>query len=98
MLSWFDAREAKQFGESLAKLFVNRVPPDLMLKDKTVAKSVDKVMAEMTVQIERFRQSHQLNVYKRAQLGNAFKWTLQEAGFSSAYVDELTKWTMLQIC
>jgi len=31
-------------------------------------------------------------LYKKAQLGNLFKWRLLEAGVDSAYVDGLTDW------
>jgi hypothetical protein len=36
-------------------------------------------------------------VYKTAQLGSSFKWTLNDAGYDPVYVDELTKWLLTKL-
>lgn len=97
MLSWFDAREAKEFGASLACFFIERMPPDAEMGEKAFTLKADKVLAKMAGQVLRFRQRGKLNSYKKAQLGNAFKWTLLEAGFSASYTEKLTKWLVLQV-
>lgn len=97
ILSWFDASEAKTFGNSLAIFFVERVPPTLQIADKAFAQKADKVLNKMTTQVVKFKHEHKLNAYKKAQLGNAFKWTLKDAGVSSEYVNKLTQWLMMHI-
>lgn len=97
MFSWFDAREAKAFGASLAGFFIERMPLDTNTSEKAFAQKAEKVLVKMGVQILQFGQKHKLNPYKKAQLGNVFKWTLRDAGFSSAYADKLTQWLMLQL-
>lgn len=97
ILSWFDASEAKKFGESLAHFFLERVPVSGKMGEKAFAQKTDKVLLKMDGQIARFKQENKLNTYKKAQLGNAFKWALRDAGVSSDYADELTRWLMLQI-
>ena len=42
-----------------------------------------------------FKREHKLNIYKEAQLGNAFKWSLTDAGYDSKYADQLTKELMV---
>jgi hypothetical protein len=51
----------------------------------------------MAEQIARFKQQQKLNTYKKAQLGNAFKWALIDASIEPEYADKLTQWLMLQI-
>ncbi|MES2536578.1 MAG: hypothetical protein V4632_11970 [Pseudomonadota bacterium] len=95
-LTWFDAREAKIFGASLATFFIDRLPLDAPgKKAKSMAKK-QEVLNKMFLQIVRFNAEHKLNVYKKAQLGNTFKWTLKEAGYDPAFVDQLTKELMVK--
>lgn len=97
LLSWFDAAESKKFGTTLAQFVIEKIPKASHKSDKEFARKVDYSLEKMTVQIVQFKQQHQLNTYKKAQLGNAFKWTLLDAGFSADYVDELTKWLLQKI-
>jgi len=96
-IAWFDARDAKAFGELLAVFFIERVPHDDKIKEKKFALKTQKVLNNMQRQVLRFRAEHRLNVYKKAQIGNTFKWRLREAGFDSAYVEKITEWLMLQV-
>ena len=97
ILSWFDASEAKKFGNSLAIFFVDRIPPASQIADKAFAQKTDKVLSKMTTQIVKFKLEHKLNAYKKAQLGNAFKWALKDAGVSTEYVNKLTQWLMMHV-
>jgi len=97
ILSWFDAREAKTFGESLARYFLEGMPPANQIGDKAFAQKSTKLLGKMADQIYHFKRQHKLNTYKKAQLGNAFKWKLKDAGVSSDYTDELTKWLIRHI-
>lgn len=90
LLSWFDATEAKDFGESLAQFYMARVASDESGTTKKAAKKHKEVLEKLFQQMARFKREHKLNIYKTAQLGNAFKWTLKDAGYDPAYVDQLT--------
>ncbi|SFV01907.1 hypothetical protein SAMN05216350_11387 [Polaromonas sp. YR568] len=94
ILSWFDAAEAKKFGASLAQFFLERIPKASEKGDKEFSKKVDHVLEKMIVQIVQFKQQHKLNTYKKAQLGNVFKWALLDANVPADYADEITKWLM----
>ena len=97
-LKWFDAEAAKTFGTSLAVLFIEKIPVDESgVDDKLFARKTKKTLAAMTTKITEFRNNNPLNVYKRAQLGNAFKWKLKEAGYAAHYVYELTLWVVKQL-
>lgn len=96
-LSWFDASEAKAFGVSLAHFYMERIPSDT---SGGTAKALDKkpeVVSKMLQQLLKFKLEHELNIYKKAQLGNAFKWALKDAGYDPGFVDQLTKDLMLKL-
>ena len=97
IFSWLSAKDEKAFGESLARFFAERIPADSDLKAKKFATRAQQVLSSMSLLVDKFKQDHKLNVFKKAQLGNAFKWTLRDAGYDQAYVDELTEWLMLRI-
>ena len=97
VLSWFDAGKAKEFGVSLALFFTERIPSTSQKSDKVFEQKADKILNQMADQVVRFKREEKLNAYKKAQLGNAFKWALRDAGFAPEYTDKLTKWLMLQI-
>lgn len=92
IFSWFDASEAKKFGSELAKFFLERVPRAVDKTDKQFAQKVDAALAKMLGQIVQFKREHALNMYKKAQLANEFKWTLLDAGIPADYADDITKW------
>jgi len=96
VLSWFDASEAKAFGISLAHFYIERIPPgDSGGENKSIAKR-QEVINKLFQQMARFKLEHKLNIYKKAQMGNAFKWVLKDAGYDYVFVDILTKDLMLK--
>ena len=97
MLSWLDAKQAQEFGTSLARFFMEKLPLGFDAKEKKFAGKAQHVLQKMGQQAEDFKRDHKLNTYKKAKLGNAFKWTLKDAGYDPVYVDELTEWLMLRL-
>ena len=61
------------------------------------ASKTTAALDKMSLRVEQFKASNRLNTYKKAQLGNAFKWALREAGYDKAYIDRLTEWLVLRI-
>jgi hypothetical protein len=95
MFSWLDAREAQEFGMTLAKFFMERIPMDEPGKKAKSLEKKQEVVQKMVQQIQIFRIDHKMNLYKKAKLANAFKWALLDAHYPSEFVDELT--TMLLV-
>jgi hypothetical protein len=98
-LNWFDAAKVKEFGTSLAAFFIEKLPVDSSQKidDDHFARKSKKVLTSMATQVEAFKKDNSLNIYKRAQLSNSFKWKLKEAGYASEYINELTMWLVRQL-
>lgn len=98
VLKWFDAREATAFGERLAQLLIERTPDaSSAVGERMKSKKHIAMLHQLEQQVTRFRTEHTLNAYKKAQLGNKFKWTLKDRGYDATYVDELTNWLMLKL-
>lgn len=97
LIAWFDARKPKEFGTSLAKIFIEKIPAEKQLNEKVFAAKAKKALEQATIQTVAFKRENNLNIYKKAQMGNAFKWALKEADFDAEYIDKLTKWLMLQM-
>ncbi|MBC3920897.1 hypothetical protein H8L32_25760 [Undibacterium sp. CY18W] len=97
MISWFSAKEAKDFGLQLAEFVVAQMPTELAAKkDKTFKKRI-KILQQLEQKIHNFKLEHRLNIYKKAQFGNVFKWHLLEQGFDKEVVEELTNIVMKEI-
>ena len=97
VISWFDAKEAEEFGKSLAQFIIERIP---LSKDKTKSKALSKqleVVDKLYVQIDQFKSNHKLNVYKKAKLGSAFKFELMNAGYEIDFINKLTKGLMKKL-
>ncbi len=98
ILSWFDAKEAKAFGLEMADFYIARVKKNSDgLREKFVEKKQRELLAKIAQKIVAFKSTHSLNIYKKAQVGNVFKWRMADAGFDQAYVDELTSWITRQL-
>lgn len=97
VLNWFDASESKNFATQLAQSFMEKdaqEQPDS--KKKSVLKK-QKLLNTVFQEVGNFKRAHSLNIYKKAQFANTFKWALKEAGYEDAYIDELVREIMLRI-
>ena len=83
----------------MAHFYITRIPPDAVLKEKgkQIAVKAKQAMEQMADQITLFKKQNTLNIYKVAQMGNAFKWTLKDAGYAESYVDKLTQWFIVSV-
>ena len=97
MLSWFDAREASRFGTTLAEMLIERTPAEGAVGRRLLTKKHEAMLHQLEQQVTRFKAQHKLNAYKKAQLGNKFKWTLKDKGYDAAYIDQVTNWLMFKL-
>ena len=93
----FNAREASDFGERLANLLIERTPSEGALGKGRVTKKHEAMLHQLEQQVTRFKAEHKLNTYKKAKLGNRFKWVLREKGYDAEYVDQVTNWLMFKL-
>jgi hypothetical protein len=97
MFGWFNAKRAEEFGASLAKFFIEKMPADKQISDVKFAAKTEYLLIKMSAQIEAFKREEKLNVYKTAKLGNAFKWTLKDAKIDDALSAKLVEWLVANL-
>ena len=92
ILGFFDTRELEQFAAGLAADLGRRFPPASESRTDPGAQHQIKVILEgLAARAIRYHEQNKLGVYKKAKLGNVFKWKLKELGYSAEFVERATK-------
>ena len=91
IFEWFETGEIDKFARSIAAQLIERAPPSSLtaMTKKTVGGLKHSHHAVFS-QAQKFAFSHRLNFYKRARLGNSFRWALRDAGYPPEFVDAWT--------
>lgn len=98
VFGWLSSKEEVQFGEELAQFFIERIPPAHADGERGVSdKKRQEVIPKMLAKVHAFKVDRTLNVYKKARLGNAFKWKLLDAGYDADWVNEMTKEVLVKL-
>jgi hypothetical protein len=87
------SKNLDEFAKQLAASVAKRYPPALdKAKEKKVSVNrITKVLEDTFVKAVEFDREHKLGVYKRARLGNSFKWELKELGYSDKFIEVATE-------
>src|ERR1700704_4368866 len=92
ILKVFDTRELEEFATALAMDLGRRFPPASEARTDPGAEHQIKVILEgLTARAVRYHEQHKLGVYKKAKLGNVFRWKLTELGYSNEFAERATK-------
>ena len=92
LLKAFDTRELADFATQLALDMNRRFPPASEARTDAGAKHQLKVILDgLTARAVRYHAENKLGVYKKAKLGNVFRWKLTELGYSPEFVERATK-------
>lgn len=87
-----DTSGLEEFAKALASDLARRFPPSSEARTDPGAKHQIKVIFEgLGARAIRYHAEHKLGIYKKAKLGNVFKWTLKEIGYSDAFAERATK-------
>ena len=80
---------AKQLAEEVAKQY----PPALDKGgERTLSeKRLTRILEDVCNQPAEFKNQHKLGVYKKARLGNTFRWELEELGYSKRFIETATE-------
>lgn len=87
------SKDIDEFAKSLAASVAKRYPPALdKAKDRKVSVNrITKVLEDTFNKAVEFDRTNKLGIYKRARLGNTFKWELKELGYSDKFVEVATE-------
>ena len=84
--------DLEQFATGLANDLGRRFPPVSEKRTDPGAKHQIKVILEgLGARAVRYQGEHKLGIYKKAKLGNVFKWKLRELGYSEDFAERATK-------
>ncbi|MGE5522564.1 MAG: hypothetical protein ACM3SS_02535 [Rhodospirillaceae bacterium] len=86
-------KDVDTFAKTLALDLAKRYPPALDKggERKLSQKRLTTILEETFTKAVNFKNEHKLGVYKKARLGNTFRWQLQELGYSEKFVETATE-------
>ena len=92
-------RQVDEFARSLAQELAKRYPPalDQGSERKLSQKRLTTILEETLRKATDFQGRHKLGVYKKARLGNTFRWELKELGYSDKFVEIATEGLVVYI-
>ncbi len=87
------SKEIDAFAKDLAQTIAKRYPPslDATPEKRISANRITKVLEDALNRAADFNRAHRLGVYKRARLGNTFRWELKELGYSEKFIEIATE-------
>ena len=93
------AKEVDGFAKTLAQELAKRYPPalDKDSERKISQKRLTTILEDIFARAIEFKRQHKLGVYKKARLGNTFRWELQEMGYSQKFVEAATEGIIVYI-
>jgi hypothetical protein len=99
LFSLFSNADVNVFAKDLASTLAKRYPPALDVSpEKRVSESrLTKVLEETLNQATEFQQKHRLGVFRKAKLGNEFRWQLKELGYTERFIDVATEGLMVYL-
>jgi hypothetical protein len=98
LMGLLDTKEVEAFATTLADDLGRRFPPASEKRTDPGAKNQLGVILEgLSKRAGRFRDEKKLGIYKKAKLGNVFKWRLKELGYSEAFIDQATNAVVTRI-
>ncbi len=92
-------KQVDEFAKSLAQELAKRYPPELDKggQRKLSQKRLTSILEDTYNRAVDFRTQHKLGVYKKARLGNTFRWELKELGYSDKFVEIATEGLIVYI-
>jgi hypothetical protein len=98
MFGMFDTRKVDDFAKSLAQDFSRRFPPSSEARtDKAASSQLSVVSEGVYARALRFHQENRLGLYRKAKLGNTFRWQLKEMGYSDGFIEKVTKGLVVRL-
>ena len=90
-LGLVDTKDVEAFATTLAEDLGRRFPPTSEKRtDAGAANQLNVILEGLGNRAARFRDEKRLGLYKKAKLGNVFRWKLKDLGYSAGFVDKAT--------
>ncbi len=92
-------KQIDEFAKNLALELAKRYPAALERGGarRISMKRVTTILEDTFSRAIEFKQQHQLGVYKKARLGNTFRWELERMGYSKKFIELATEGLIVYI-
>ena len=92
-------KDVDTFAKGLVQDLAKRYPPalDKGNERKISQKRLTSILEDSFARAIEFRRQHKLGVYKKARLGNTFRWELQEMGYTDKFIEVATEGLIVYI-
>jgi hypothetical protein len=86
-------KDVDAFAKELAEELAKRYPPALdQTSGQTLSeKRLSRILEDVCNKAVTYKNEHKLGVYKKARLGNTFRWELEERGYTKAFIETATE-------
>ncbi|HWP00064.1 MAG TPA: hypothetical protein VNL74_05475 [Methylococcus sp.] len=91
---WFSVnREVDRFAKMLAQDIAKRYPPalDNVRGKKVSVDRLTRILEDAYAKAREFREERGLGFYRKAKLGNSFRWELADLGYTKEFVEMATE-------
>lgn len=92
-------RQIDEFAKNLALELSKRYPAALDKggERRISQKRLTTILEDTFNRAIEFKRQHKLGVYKKARLGNTFRWELEELGYSKKFIELATEGLIVYI-
>ncbi len=92
-------KQVDEFAKTLAGELAKRYPPALDKggERRISQKRVTTILEDTFNRAAEFKKQHRLGVYKKARLGNTFRWELEQMGYSKNFIELATEGLIVYI-
>ncbi len=93
ILKFFSTRKVTEFATNLAQDVAKRYPPAIANNPAQMVsqKRLSGILEEAFTRAAEFSRENKLGWYKKAKLGNEFRWELKEMGYDEKFIDMATE-------
>ena len=87
------SKQVDEFAKELAQELSKRYPPVLdQSGERTLSeKRLTRILEDICNKALAFKNEHKLGVYKKARLGNTFRWELEDLGYTQKFIETATE-------
>lgn len=89
----FSPSKIDEFAKSLAQDIAKRYPPAIANNPQQMVsqKRLTDILEETFAKAATFQKENSLGWYKKAKLGNEFRWELKEMGYDEKFIEMATE-------
>lgn len=99
ILKLFGPSKTDEFAKSLAQDIAKRYPPAIANNPEQMVsqKRLTTILEDAFNRARQFNAENKLGMFKKAKLGNTFKWELKEMGYDEKFVEMATEGLIVYI-